>query len=590
MDTPDSSGDESDKTLSEVLYDTLAERGDDVVRRELDLANEPYDAEIVAFILNHAKKIFAIAAVADSNPSWLLRAMKIFQSNGIKDSSLSAEITDNGGSSPQTASFNERLLKLQKLDPPVFSTARSNYDFARETIFPFTEIERDIKGGAFSSVHKVSIHQDHYQDTDCIENERPTHFAIKKIVPPDKYERERMAQSWGREATTLKTMNMRKKQHIVRFITAFTRGGPDTEKSYYLMFEWADGGSLEDLWRENPKPALSTELVKEAVMQFRGLAEALYATHYQENGVGFRHGDVKPENILRFRPRPESILGTLKIGDWGLAKYHNTATILRGENTTTKYGTALYEPPEVELGDVTVLGRRYDIWSMGCIILELIIWLLYGYDDVKRFRAEIKGDSAKQVPCYRIENNNQAKVHEIVVRWMHHIAQDPACAGDLAMGELLKLVRTRLLVVELPPSIGQTMYIKEWNPEISQGSSDMQTPTIAVTPESRPVESDLQPGLRGQAYRATSKDLMAYLDNQILDEDHAEDFWFREAPPEFQRRGPPEPIKISIKDESGFLMPSKEPMRQSSRDRGPVSGMRRLEVQDQKFVPAVPYT
>jgi serine/threonine protein kinase len=232
------------------------------------------------------------------------------------------------------------------------------------------------------------------------------------------------------------------------------------------MFEWADGGSLEDLWDKNPEPALSTELIKEAVVQLRGLAEALYATHNQENDVGIRHGDLKPENILRFQSKPESIFGTLKIGDWGLAKYHNTATVLRGENTTTKYGTPLYEPPEVEVGKLKILGRQYDIWSMGCIILELIIWLLYGYNDVKRFRKEVRGESKNQVPCYRFVSDGdgdqyKAKVHEIVVRWMDHMAEDPVCAADTAMGELLNLVRKRLLVVELPPLRGQTIYIKE---------------------------------------------------------------------------------------------------------------------------------
>jgi serine/threonine protein kinase len=408
------------------------------------------------------------------------------------------------------------------------------------------------------------------------------------MSPPDEDERQRIAESWGKEATTLKEMNMRHKKHIVRFITAFTRGEFNRPKTYYLMFEWADGGCLEDLWYQNPMPVLTADLVKQAVEQLRGLAEALEATHNRGGGVGVRHGDLKPENILRFWPKPKNIFGTLKIGDWGLAKYHNTATVLRGESTTTKYGTTLYEPPEVELGNVTILGRQYDVWSMGCIILELIIWLLYGYENVTRFREEVKGDSNHPVPCYRIvsgigTDQYKATVHDTVVRWIDHMAEDPVCAAETAMGELLNLVRKHLLVVELMGA--QTHHTEEWDPPVSQGSS-MQPPEIAVTRTSsnRVGESDLQRGPSLQAtHRTTSKGLIKYLEEQILDdEDRVEDFWLRVGPPGFQRRAPPPLVKISTRDE--LLKVPKGQTKQVSRDRNPVSEIGRLAIQDKKFV------
>ena len=159
----------------------------DVVRRELNRAGKPYDDELVNYILEHAKKLFAIAATIDARPELLLETMKFFQSNDFRDSSLSAENASSGGSASDDSFSSLLCNKLTALDrklwrstrrtnfskaqwkvqAPVFSTAKSNYDFKPEAILPFIETKRNIKSGAFSRVHKVSIHPDHYKDADC---------------------------------------------------------------------------------------------------------------------------------------------------------------------------------------------------------------------------------------------------------------------------------------------------------------------------------------------------------------------------------------------------------------------------------------
>lgn len=89
-----------------------------------------------------------------------------------------------------------------------------------------------------------------------------------------------------------------------------------------------------DFWREN-EPRLTTTLVKDVIHQLHGLADALEKIH-QSN---YRHGDMKPENILRMRTEvrksgpPELDVGTLKICDMALVKYHDTATHFRSGTT-----------------------------------------------------------------------------------------------------------------------------------------------------------------------------------------------------------------------------------------------------------------
>ncbi|KAK7706010.1 hypothetical protein SLS63_014068, partial [Diaporthe eres] len=154
-------------------------------------------------------------------------------------------------------------------------------------------------------------------------------------------------------------------------------------KGNYFMFQWADGGSLRDFYERSPRPTLNATFVKQVLWQLVGLSSALnklhnYKKHDKDNG-SYRHGDLKPENILRFNNGTE--VGLLKISDLGLAKHHVFETGIRGP-TVTRHGTPLYEPPEVILEPEIARSRQYDIWSKGCVLLELLVWLMYGYDEL----------------------------------------------------------------------------------------------------------------------------------------------------------------------------------------------------------------
>jgi len=130
-----------------------------------------------------------------------------------------------------------------------------------------------------------------------------------------------------------------------------------------------------------------------------------------------------------------------------LAKIHMDSTQLRVGGTRTMTGTWMYGPPE-EKG--TPRSRRYDTWSMGCIILEFIIWLLYGYPELKRFNHAIERFYTKE-DGNDTNNTQSPRVHPEVERWITHMYQDPRC-GDkpngTAIRSLLEFVQKRLLVVK----------------------------------------------------------------------------------------------------------------------------------------------
>lgn len=90
------------------------------------------------------------------------------------------------------------------------------------------------------------------------------------------------------------------------------------------------------------------------------------------------HFDLKPSNILVHRPSRNSPTFTFIITDFGLAHIRDTAT---GSSLTgDRGGDEAYAPPECMQEQQS---RKYDIWSLGCIYLEILTFLVKGYEGVE---------------------------------------------------------------------------------------------------------------------------------------------------------------------------------------------------------------
>lgn len=228
------------------------------------------------------------------------------------------------------------------------------------------------------------------------------------------------------------------------------------------MFPWAAGGNLRDLWEMDPPQQLDTDFLAWAFTQLSGLASAVEKLH--SPAVNCRHGDLKPENILCFENKHcvNSLAQPwLVISDVGLATYHTEATEFRDMATRTLSGTAMYEAPEAVIFRNKARSRRYDIWSIGCLYLEFLIWILYGKDQLRRFRKDLEAPDMTR-RFFEIVGPGTAVVRRCVQKWADWISRDPRCSQTTAISRFLQLIRSRLLVVEvsegsdgIPPTQGR---------------------------------------------------------------------------------------------------------------------------------------
>jgi len=258
--------------------------------------------------------------------------------------------------------------------------------------------------------------------------------AVKKFSKKDEFEQELNAL----QAT-------RKENHprLIRFLSSCEKAN-----TYYILLPWADGSTLNRFWENNcPKTRpRNRELIRKSLNQLVHLSDALRVFH----ALNFRHGDLKPDNILHFTNRSGQI-DSFVIADLGISRHHHRVTGLRNEATLTRATTATYEAPEVftDAASGKPRPRRYDVWSLGCIILEYVVWLLWDISAVDAMT------SAREHPAFAFYLTRRdfgvrtAIVHPEVTRAMETLREDRRCGKGTALYDLLDLVENHLLVVGL---------------------------------------------------------------------------------------------------------------------------------------------
>jgi serine/threonine protein kinase len=121
------------------------------------------------------------------------------------------------------------------------------------------------------------------------------------------------------EAKMLLRVSNPRHPHIIKLVATYSQNG-----QFHLVFPLANG-NLSSLWKSNPSPLQNLDLYRWIAYQCHGSASGLrhiqeHVDGLQASGSGniesFRHGDIKPENIL-FLKENGNTTGSLVIPDLG---------------------------------------------------------------------------------------------------------------------------------------------------------------------------------------------------------------------------------------------------------------------------------
>jgi len=113
----------------------------------------------------------------------------------------------------------------------------------------------------------------------------------------------------------------------------------------------------------------------------------------------------KPENILWFKCDGKEIL---VLSDLGLADVHREASRSNRPGMSIPV-TPNYRSPECDMEGGTI-SRSSDIWTLGCLFLEFVVWTLCGWEGRNEFNSERYSPSTIE----RVQMNVYYKVMHLV--------------------------------------------------------------------------------------------------------------------------------------------------------------------------------
>lgn len=168
----------------------------------------------------------------------------------------------------------------------------------------------------------------------------------QKAAGQDKDKVKEMVSALDQEIDTMQHLEH---PNIVQYL-----GCERKEYSISIFLEYISGGSVGSCLRKHGKfeESLVSSLTRQTL-------EGLAYLHRE----GVLHRDLKADNILL------DVDGTCKISDFGISK--KTDNIYGNDVTNSMQGSVFWMAPEVIRSQGQGYSAKVDIWSLGCVVLEM---------------------------------------------------------------------------------------------------------------------------------------------------------------------------------------------------------------------------
>ncbi|KAG8534313.1 uncharacterized protein KY384_001157 [Bacidia gigantensis] len=327
---------------------------------------------------------------------------------------------------PDAEDFYE---KQWEFTAPIFRRKTGHRCLDERTIFPFIETT-SREGGGFGAIYQEKLHHSH-STADLWTQKRPDHTIVRKEL---KASHQDTTFEFQRECRVLSFLNCLEHPNIVELLGSYTLNG-----IHNLIFPVADHDLNALLQGQQPSDFSSEQ---DFLFALCGLASALEKLHTYScedldvTLIGCHH-DLKPDNIL--------LLGTkLILADFGLSSFKPAS---EGSKTTCTPGDTRYLAPECEDWDNSFqpgeVGRKSDIWSFGCVLSEVITYMMLGPFEVNQFeqsqKVTLEKSDGRWTLCSFHAGTKLNKNVEVWLTTLDHTATT-ACKG------MLNLVRQMLSI------------------------------------------------------------------------------------------------------------------------------------------------
>lgn len=147
---------------------------------------------------------------------------------------------------------------------------------------------------------------------------------------------------------------------------------PDGQWIPYIVLEWLEGLSLDQILDEDVNQSRPPWTIAEMLRVVMPVAEALEVAHRR----GVAHRDVKPGNIFVLGGDPRTHAVTIKILDFGVAKLMSDSSEVSAALAKTGKGISSFTPnygaPEQFSKSFGATGPWTDVFALALVAIELI--------------------------------------------------------------------------------------------------------------------------------------------------------------------------------------------------------------------------
>ena len=213
-------------------------------------------------------------------------------------------------------------------------------------------------------------------------------------------------------------------------------------KTLHLLFPLAEMDFAD--WMTNPQIPFNVAMLSKQERQayiyrsMYALVSGISYLHREVDGIVTAHHDLKPRNILLVNDK-------LQIADFG---HSHLRPIITGSATegASGLGTYEYQPPEYwnEDGSRAEVkhGRAFDVWAMGCIIVELATLVVHDWQSgmVTDFRNERKSNPNRDRKSPKsVQDGSDVSFHNNLIIVEDWVGQLKDCGGSQQLNEVLNI-------------------------------------------------------------------------------------------------------------------------------------------------------
>ncbi len=365
---------------------------ENIVRNDdsLQFVDDESRSEFIKAIQSHAPNLFAICIYRGLEMNFLKHLMERHNCQDTLDARPKQNMVCNRGACTSHA-IQQMITCLPMFFAEKIARDYQHRQLSHEKVLPLHDVGGDdgqgcatrqsLGRGAYGTVYAVKINLAHnaisraatlgpahdlFAPTTSYESPERL-FAVKQFSNPKAFEREQLI---------LKSLADYPHPHIVLHLTTWSQ-----DTAHYILYDLARC-NLREYINNVQSPPLSRPHVLWFLRQLDGLAKAIFYVHHfkrptlsdpkpEADYLWGRHNDIKPENILVFEKAPNQN-PVLKLTDFG----HGVFTEPKGDHSVGDpqvVGTETYWPPDQSRNKKT--SRPFDMWALGCVYLELLLWL-----------------------------------------------------------------------------------------------------------------------------------------------------------------------------------------------------------------------